>query len=243
MRKRGLVITIDGPAASGKTSTARRVAERLGYRHLDTGAMYRAVALKTLRAGWDPDCPEDLERLRCYLDQMRLEVRMVRGEARIILEGEDVTASLRSPEATARASLVARIPEVRQCLVAHQRSWGEEGGVVVEGRDIGTVVFRDAELKVFLVASLEERARRRLRELAAHGVASAEALEEQRLLLEERDRTDTSREIHPLRPAADALVLDTTELSVDQQVERVVVEVEKRLEEQGPGRPDQDEGS
>jgi CMP/dCMP kinase len=192
-----MVVAIDGPAGAGKSTVARAVAERLGFHYLDTGAMYRAVAVATLRSGGPP-----AERAS------ELEVEDAR---RYLVAGDDVTDGLRSPEASAEASRIAGDPAVRSALVERQRALLSDGDWVAEGRDIGTVVAPDAAVKVFLTASPEERARRRATELGADpGVVLAD----QAL----RDEQDRRREHSPLRPAGDAVELDTTGRSVDQVV-------------------------
>lgn len=203
------LIAIDGPSGSGKSTLARALAERLGLPRLDTGAMYRAVALAVLRAGVDPS---DGERAGAIARAASVEV----GE-RVLLDGKDVTEEIRSPEVDETVSVVAAHPSVRRALQARQRAWAEErGGGVVEGRDIGTAVLPDATVKVFLVADLDERARRRAAQ--ATGTPAARA----RAVIEKRDALDAVREDSPLRQAPDALVLDSTRRSVDELVEEVL---------------------
>jgi CMP/dCMP kinase len=200
-----LLIAIDGPAGAGKSTVARAVAKRLGLTYMDSGAMYRCVALLSLTA---PDVePGRLARAA------RIELG-VGGAGRVALDGRDVTAEIRAPEVSAAASRVAADPEVRTAIVARQRRLIGGGDWVAEGRDIGTVVAPDAELKVFLTASAQERARRRADEL---GADADTVLAEQAL----RDERDAGREHSPLVPAADAVMLDTTELSVEGVVERI----------------------
>ena len=192
-----MLIAIDGPAGAGKSTVARAVADALGFTYLDSGAMYRCVALAELRGAEDP-----------------LSSEIGLGDGQVTLDGEDVTAEIRTPQVSARASEVAARPEVRGHLVALQRSMIRNGDYVAEGRDIGTVVAPDAELKVFLTASPEERAQRRAEQT---GADPAQVLAEQR----ERDARDETREHSPLAPADDALLVDTTGLSVDEVVERI----------------------
>jgi CMP/dCMP kinase len=192
-----MLIAIDGPAGAGKSTVASAVADALGFTYLDSGAMYRCVALAELRGVEDP--------LTCSIE--------LGGQ--VTLDGEDVTEAIRAPEVTARASEVAARPEVRGQLVALQRRMIRTGDYVAEGRDIGTVVAPDAELKVFLTASPEERARRRAEQL---GVDPGEVLREH----EERDKRDATREHSPLAPAADALRVDTTGLSIDEVTHKIV---------------------
>lgn len=214
------VVAIDGPAGSGKSTVARRVAARLGLEVLDTGAMYRAVTLGVLRAGVDPAASEpgtvtELAR------SLRIEV-----DDRVVLDGDDVTDAVRGPEVTASVSAVSAVPGVRVELVERQRAWVEaRGGGVVEGRDIGTVVFPDAPVKVFLTASDAVRAaRRRGDELAARRPSEVEAI---RAAIERRDRLDSSRAVSPLRAAEDAMVVDTSDLDVQDVVERVLDQVDR----------------
>lgn len=203
------LIAIDGPAGSGKSTVARAVADRLGMAHLDTGAMYRAVALAVLVRGIDPGDDEEVARLACSVD-------VVVGD-RVLLDGEDVTAVIRGAGVNTVVSSVAANPSVRRALVDRQRAWAEQhGGGVVEGRDIGTVVFPAADVKVYLTASEEERSRRRAAETAATDMAAVASE------LARRDRLDSSRDHSPLAPADDAVVIDTTGRSVADVVEEVL---------------------
>jgi cytidylate kinase len=215
MRK--LVIAIDGPVGSGKSTLARRVAELLGYSYLDSGAMYRALAWKALRSGLPFDDPE---RLVALASGTRIELRAGGSEQRVLLDGEDVTAAIRSPEVSEAASKIAMIPGVRHLLVAEQRRAGEDGGIVMEGRDIGTVVFPDADLKIYLTASAEVRAERRWREHKQKGEAIdlARTIEQVR----ERDRRDRERETSPLVRAPDAILVDSSAMDAE-EVARLVV--------------------
>ncbi|MFH1012113.1 MAG: (d)CMP kinase [bacterium] len=214
---RRLVIAIDGPAGSGKSSTARLVAKTLGYRYLDTGAMYRAVALKMLERGIEPNDSKAIEEL---LRDVRIEQKEEGGKTLIFLDGRDVSDAIRTPEISLWVGPVSENPTVRQFLVALQREMGKKGGVVVEGRDIGTVVFPDAQLKIYLTADLNERARRRLRDLSAQGVGQTE--DEVRQALAQRDERDSTRQHSPLQRVPDAVVVDTTDLTLEQQVEKIV---------------------
>ena len=212
------VIAIDGPAGSGKSTVAKAVAERLELPYLDTGAMYRAVAFAVMRAGGDP---ADEELAANTARSMELEV----GLDRVVVNGTDATVEIRGPEVTRSVSLVAANPAVRVELVSRQREWAERrGGGVLEGRDIGTVVFPDAELKVYLTADPAERARRRAKEVTDLDYETVAAD------LARRDTLDSTREVDPLAEASDAVMVDTTGLGVDQ----VVTEIARLLEEKHP---------
>jgi cytidylate kinase len=215
---RKLIIAIDGPVGSGKSTLARRVAEMLGYVYIDTGAMYRAVALKAVRRGTAID-PAHAEPLEALARETRIDLRAQDGKQQVFLDGEDVTGAIRTPDVAQAASRIAVIPGVRHVLVAEQRRAGEQGGVVMEGRDIGSVVFPDAELKIFLTASPEVRAERRWREHQQKGDAIdlARTLEE----IRERDRRDQERASSPLVRAADAVVVDSTAMEPE-EVARLV---------------------
>ena len=216
-----LIIAIDGPVGSGKSTLARRVAELLGYVYIDTGAMYRALALKALRRGLSLDATDQLVALA---RETRIDLRAQDGTQRVFLDGEDVTAAIRTPEVSQVASKVAVVPGVRKVLVAEQRRAGEQGGVVMEGRDIGSVVFPDAGLKIFLTASPEVRAERRWREHQQKGEAIdlARTLEE----IRERDQRDRERSVSPLVRAPDAVVVDSTAMEPE-EVARLVVMLAK----------------
>jgi len=204
------VIAIDGPAGSGKSTVARGVADRLGLGYLDTGAMYRAVACAVLRRGVDPDDAE------AVVDVARsIDLDLTRDAC--VVDGVDATADIRGPEVTGAVSVVAANPGVRTEMVARQRVWAtERGGGVMEGRDIGSVVFPDASLKVYLTASAEVRARRRAGEAAGQDVAAVGAD------IERRDAADSGRETSPLVEAPGAVVVDTSDLSIDEVVDLVV---------------------
>ena len=214
---RQLIIAIDGPVGSGKSTLARRVAELMGYVYIDTGAMYRSIALKALRRGV---ALEAADALTALASDTRIDLRARDGGQQVFLDGEDVTSAIRTPEVAQAASKVAVIPGVRRVLVAEQRRAGGQGGVVMEGRDIGTVVFPDAELKVFLTASPEIRAERRWREHQQKGdpIDLARTLEE----IRERDRRDREREDSPLVRAKDAVVVESTAMEPE-EVARLVV--------------------
>lgn len=223
MPNKQLVIAIDGPAASGKSTTARIVAQRLGYTYIDTGAMYRAATLAVLRSGADPHDRSVVEQLAAGLS-IRLE-RLPDASLKVYLDDEDVSTEIRLPEVTALVSLVSSYPGVRVPIVDQQKRMGQKGGVVLDGRDIGTVVFPDADVKVFMVADIRARAERRRDELQKMGTdVSVEGLATD---LAERDRFDSTRETSPLTCADDAIKIDTSSLSIEQQVERVLEIVEE----------------
>jgi cytidylate kinase len=216
-----LIVAIDGPSGAGKGTVAREVAARLGYGHIDTGAMYRAVAWKALHDGVDVTDEDAVsaisERAAFDLDQ-----------GRVAIDEFDVRDAIRTPEIDRAAATVARHPSVRQVLVARQRTYGKGGGIVMEGRDIGTVVFPDADVKIYLDASPEERARRRAAD-SAHASSRVTQLTDVATALAERDRSDSTRAISPLARAADAVVIDTTGMSIEDAVERVMEVVMGKL--------------
>ncbi len=227
----GCMVAIDGPAGAGKSTIARAVAEHCGYTYVDTGAMYRAVALHAMRAGLDPAA--DAETIAETAARLHFEFRAVGDGQHLFVDGEDVERAVRAPEVGNLSSPVSAIPSVREHLVAAQRRMAERVPVVMEGRDIGTVVFPHALLKVFLTASAEERARRRYEQLSVAGQAAdlAQILADQRA----RDLRDMTREVAPLRKADDAVEIDTDPLTIEQVVERVVGLLDARLEDRdGP---------
>lgn len=224
MGKDGPVVTIDGPAGSGKSTTAREVARRLGFRHLDSGSLYRALTFALMDAGvpedtWPELGVDDLRALGVTLHPTdeRFEVRL--GDR--VLDQE-----LRSPTVTERVALLASLPASRACLLELQRAAGKQGRLVADGRDMGTVVFPDAEVKVYLVADLEERARRRLRE-AGDQTPSPEEVSAQADVISRRDGQDAGRELSPLRKPDGATEIDTTKLSFEEQVSEVVALVRR----------------
>jgi len=216
----GLIIAIDGPSGAGKGTLARALADALRYRHVDTGAMYRAVAWKALQQGlgFDDEAP-----VAALADTAALE----QHDGRISIDGHDVTREIRTPAIDKAAAAVARLPAVRRVLVDRQRALGAQGGVVMEGRDIGTVVFPDADIKVYLDASAEERARRRASDPAHTGGPSSLAGVQSDL--QARDRSDSTRAVAPLALAPDAIYIDTTEMPIAQVVEKVLRMVQQRL--------------
>ena len=211
---RRLSIAIDGPAGAGKSTAARRVAQALGYTYVDTGAMYRAVAWAVLDREVDPTDAEAVTRLAEALN-----IHLT-PDARVLLDGRDITDAIRTPAITNLTSPLSVLPGVRARLVALQKQMGGAGGVVMEGRDIGTVVLPGAEIKVFLIASLEQRVERRRNELVGRGVALPREQLAQDIAA--RDARDGSRDVSPMRPAPDAVVLDSDHLSADQVVARIL---------------------
>jgi cytidylate kinase len=222
---RKIVIAIDGPAASGKSTTARLVADRLGYLHVDTGAMYRAVTLRVL----EENIPlTDIERIGSLAESTQIRIERTEGGNRVFIESRDVTKAIRSPKVTQSVSLVSSYQRVRSILVREQRRIAQGGGVVLEGRDIGTVVLPNADLKIFMVAHVTERVNRRKKELEAiEGAVDSKKLEEE---IVERDRFDSTRPMSPLRRAPEAIEIDTSALSVDEQVQLVVDKAKEIIE-------------
>ncbi|MGA3245040.1 MAG: (d)CMP kinase [Bacteroidota bacterium] len=215
MRK--IVIAIDGPAASGKSTTARLVADRLGYLHIDTGAMYRAVTLRVLEEKIPLD---DREQIGTLAEATRIRLERSDRTNRVYVSDRDVSREIRSEPVTRSVSAVSSYQRVRDVLVREQRRIARDGGVVLEGRDIGTVVLPNADLKIFMVACVSERVRRRKIELEEEGVSIDTARLEEEIL--ERDRLDSTREASPLRKAAGAIEVDTSSMSIEEQVQFVV---------------------
>ena len=222
-----IAIAIDGPAASGKSTTAQLVARRLGFLHIDTGAMYRAMTLKVLDRGLDIG---DRDHVEALAHETTIVLVSHEGANLVFLDGLDVTSRIRSRQVTAAVSAVSSYPGVREVMVREQRRMSESGGVVLEGRDIGTVVLQDAELKVFMIADVAERARRRKQDLALSGIDATET--ELRAELEARDRKDSTRAASPLRKADDAVELDTSNLTIDEQVAFIVERAERLMEQE-----------
>ena len=220
-----LVIAIDGPAASGKSTTSKLIARRLGYLYVDTGAMYRAMTLKVLEQKIDLD---DQSAIGQLARQTKISLVHINNELRVLLDGRDVSRAIRSPQVTKSVSAISMIDSVREVMVREQRRMGTEGGIVLEGRDIGTVVFPKADLKVYMVADVEKRASRRQKDLEKQGVEVS--LEDLKQEIIERDQKDSKRNISPLRKADDAIVIDTSDLTVDQQVELIVTKANSVLQ-------------
>jgi len=210
------LITIDGPAGAGKTTVSRLLANRLGYRYIDTGALYRGVALAVKTRGVDPENDDALESL-CR--RLKLSIAMNNKGLRLISDAVDVTDRIRTPEITMLASAVSAKPVVRKYLLEVQRNLGAQRAAVFEGRDMGTVVFPQADVKFFLDASAKTRAQRRFEELKSK---STQTLEEVERDIRQRDQNDSTRQTAPLKPAADAIVIDSTNLSAEQVVEKMV---------------------
>jgi len=220
-----LVITIDGPAASGKSTVARLLAERLGVSFLDTGAMYRAVTLAAIEAGVDMN---DEVKLLDVLDNRKFQFVVKESRIEVCIDGIDVAEQIRRPEVTAKARYIASAPKLREKLVEMQRRFAaREKKIVAEGRDQGTVAFPDADVKFYLTADVGERARRRQAELQDRD--GCENLEQIQKAIEERDKSDEGRAVGPLRPAEDAIIIDTTDLSIEEVVEKLLHCVEKNV--------------
>jgi cytidylate kinase len=219
-----LVIAIDGPSGAGKGTLARTIAARLGYRHVDTGAMYRAVAWKAAHDGvpLDDDAAVAAVARRAVYEQ---------GDGKITIDGHDVTREIRTPDADKAAASVARLPQVREVLVEQQRDLGRERGVVMEGRDIGTVVFPDADLKFYIDADPAERARRRAGDSAHTGGQASLAFVQSELVA--RDTSDSTRAVAPLSMAPDAIYIDTTTMPIEVVFNHVMIQVLEKLDDLG----------
>lgn len=224
-RTHGIVIAIDGPSGAGKSTIARLLAERLGYIQIDTGAMYRAAALLLSREGIDL---ADLAAVERFCRDLDIRLESDSGRQVVRANGMDVTDKIRTPEMSLLTSLTSTLKPVREALLKSQQLMGKRGGVVLEGRDIGTVVFPDAELKFYLSASVEERARRRCEELTSKG--ETVTLEETIADVAKRDRQDSERDIAPLRQADDAVAIDSSLLSIDEVLTRMVTLCRNKIE-------------
>ena len=215
------IIAIDGPAGAGKSTVSRLIADYLGLLYLDTGAMYRAVAWLVLQSGLEVNDEPGIATLVSQAQIKLIAPQQSDSPIQVQINGQDVTKEIRTPEVTAQVSAVAKLAAVRQALVEQQRSWGQQGGIVADGRDIGTHVFPDAELKIFLTASATERARRRQQDLLKQGETNV-SLEELEQSIKQRDHQDSTRQIAPLRKAESAIEIYTDGLSIDQVVEEII---------------------
>lgn len=220
-----IIIAIDGPAAAGKSTTAKLTAEKLNYLHVDTGAMYRALTLKVIEEKIDPENEELVCRV---IKDCKVRLEKTDSGNQVFLDGKNVTDTIRSREVTRNVSAISSYASVRKLMVEEQRKLCKQGGVVLEGRDIGTVVVPKAELKIFMVASIEERVRRRQKELADKGTN----IDYEKLVNEiiERDAKDSKRTESPLRKAEDAIILDTSNLTINQQVEFIVAKASEIID-------------
>jgi cytidylate kinase len=225
-RERGLVITVDGPSGAGKSTISRALSKRLGYLEIDTGAMYRAMAWLARETGLDFD---DQQAVQEFSEKAEVELQLHNGTTRVLANGRDITSEIRNPEISMLTSKIAALAPVRQVMMTLQRKMGTKGGVILDGRDIGTVVFPDAELKFFLSASAEERGRRRFLELQAKGMQTS--LEETIQNVAQRDRQDSERELAPLCQATDAIPIDSTGLSIEQVIALMENIFQKRQQE------------
>ena len=225
MNKKGLVIAIDGFSSTGKSSISKVVADTLGLIHIDTGAMYRAITLFGLRNFKNEKQEIDLSKLLQNLNEISLEFRENSGKLEISLNGENVSKEIRTTEVSDNVSFIAKQPEVRERLVVLQRDIAEKQGVIMDGRDIGTVVLPNADYKFFLTASADERARRRFLELQSLGIETT--IEEVKQNLIERDRIDSEREISPLKQAEDAILIDNTNLNKEETIDLILSYIKK----------------
>jgi CMP/dCMP kinase len=219
-----LIVAIDGPSGAGKSTLAKRVAREFGFMYLDTGALYRALGLKVLRQGVEV---ADDARMAQLVETTDMDLTERHGQLEVFLDGEEVSALIRTPEVSQMASKVSALKAVRRRLLEIQRALGRRGSAVAEGRDIGTVVFPEAEVKIFLDASAKERARRRSEELRAAG--RAVSIEETQREMEERDQRDSERELAPLRKAEDALTIDSSSLDAEAVAARVIKKIRSRV--------------
>ena len=223
--KRKLRIAIDGPAASGKSTTAKVLANKLGYLYIDTGAMYRAVTLAVLRSNISLD---DVTSIVDLIDGIDIELKLKESDIHTYLNNEDVSEEIRLPKITAVISQISAHAQVREIMVKKQRIMAHSGGIIMDGRDIGTVVLPDADVKIFMQADLEKRAKRRYVELKNKGIKVD--FDKVKAEIQHRDTIDSSRNISPLKPAHDAYIIDTSNLTIDQQVAQVI-DIIKRVEQ------------
>jgi cytidylate kinase len=223
--KRNLKIAIDGPAASGKSTTAKMLAKRLGYLYIDTGAMYRAVTLAVLRSNITLN---DVNAIVDLVDRLDIELKQKENGIHTYLNKEDVSEEIRLPKITAVISQLSAYAQVREIMVKKQRVLAQKGGIIMDGRDIGTVVLPDADVKIFMQADINKRAKRRYDELKDKGLVVD--YNEIKTEINRRDSIDSSRNISPLKPAHDAYIIDTSNLSIEQQVAQVI-DIIKRVEE------------
>jgi cytidylate kinase len=217
-----LIITIDGPSGAGKTTVSKLLAHRLGYRYIDTGALYRGVALKAMSAGLNPDDDAGLENI---LSSLKMKFVYAEKGLRLISNDSDITDKIRTPEISMFASAASARPVVRNFLLELQRNLGRKKGVVFEGRDMGTVVFPDADVKFYLDASHKTRSLRRYQELKSQ---TSQTLQDVEKDIKRRDKNDSARDLAPLRPAEDAVIIDSTHLSVQDVVDRMLNVIEKK---------------
>lgn len=225
-----LIVAIDGPSSAGKSTVGKRLAERLGYVYIDTGAMYRAMGWKAKRDGIDL---EDEVILRRFCEATLVELSLnAGGKSHVLVDGDDVTEAIRTPEMSMMASAISARQPVRERLVELQRRMGEKGGVVLEGRDVGTVIFPNAEVKFYLDADVRERGRRRYEEMVARGgnvdLPSLPNLEETIEAIRQRDHNDMNRDHSPLKKADDAVLIDSTGLTIDEVIEKMAMVVRER---------------
>jgi len=218
-----IIIAIDGPAGSGKSTAAKNIAQKLGFTYLDTGAMYRAITFIALRNGVAENIPAVIEMAR----RISLKLRFENGVTRVFVDDEEVTEQIRTAEVNGKVSDISRIPEVRAELVKIQKRMGEEGNIVAEGRDVTTVVFPKADLKIFLTASIDIRTKRRLKEFQDKNIPTT--FEEVKDNLEKRDRIDSGREISPLKKADDAIEFDNSAFTPEQDYEFLLTKIKEVL--------------
>ncbi|MFC2089071.1 (d)CMP kinase [Calditrichota bacterium] len=217
-------IAIDGPAASGKSTTARNLAQNLGYLYIDTGAMYRALTLAVLRNNIDI---HDEKKIEFIARQSRIELVQKQNGIQTLLNGENVSDAIRSPKINEIISIISAYPKIRKIMVEKQRQLIKAGGIVMDGRDIGTVVLKDAEVKIFMKAELKKRAERRVKEFASKGINLS--FEDIKNEIKKRDQIDSSRTESPLKPAPDAHIIDTSDLSIEQQTNKCLLLVQRYL--------------